>query len=132
MGWRLRCSLIALTLVMLTTLGVGLSVAMPNTVMAIVILLVLWYSMTFFFPLVGLDVLSPGSLLGNLPDIIKGAWSLGDWETVAGFIAVSGASTAALVSLLLHEGHLKGPPDIWPTEEFPLETSLIVTRASVL
>ena len=85
---------IAVTLVMLTALGVALSIAMPNTVMSIVVLLVLWYSMTFFFPVVGLNVLSPGSLLGKLPDIIKGTWSLGDWETVAGFIAVSGAATA--------------------------------------
>jgi ABC-2 type transport system permease protein len=86
--------LIALTLVMLTTLGVGLSVAMPNTVMAIVALLVLWYSMTIFFPVIGLDLLSPGSILGNLPGIVKGAWSWGDWETVAGFVAISGVSTA--------------------------------------
>jgi len=84
---------IALTLVMLTALGVGLSIAMPNTVMSIVVLLVLWYSMTFFFPVLGLGALSPGNLLGKLPDIVKGTWSLGDWETVAGFIAVSGAAT---------------------------------------
>lgn len=86
--------LIALTLVMLTALGVGLSVAMPNPVMAIVTLLVLWYSMTFLFPVVGLDLLSPGSLVSNLPDIVKGAWSWRDWETVAGFVAILGASTA--------------------------------------
>ena len=75
--------------------------------MAIVTLLVLWYSMTFFFPAVGLDLLSPGNLLSNVPDIIKGAWSLGDWETVVGFVAISGASTALSSSVLLHEGHLK-------------------------
>ena len=86
--------IIALTLVMLTTLGVGLSVAMPNPVMAIVTLLVLWYSMTFLFPVVGLDLLSPGSLVSHLPDIVKGAWSWGDWETVAGFLAISGGSAA--------------------------------------
>ena len=86
--------LIALTLAMLTMLGVGLSTMLPNPVMAIVILLVLWYSMTIFFPVVGLDLLSPGSLVSNLPDIVKGAWSWGDWETVAGFVAISGASTA--------------------------------------
>jgi ABC-2 type transport system permease protein len=86
--------LIALTLVMLTALGVGLSIAMPNTVMSIVALLVLWYSMTFFFPVIGLDVLSPGSVLGELPGIIRGTWSLEEWETVAGFAAISGASTA--------------------------------------
>jgi ABC-2 type transport system permease protein len=86
--------LIALTLLMLTTLGVGLSVAMPNTVMAIVTLLVLWYSMTIFFPVIGLDPLSPGSLLSNVPDIVKGAWSWHEWETVVGFVAISGVSTA--------------------------------------
>jgi hypothetical protein len=86
--------LIALTLVMLTALGVGLSVAMPSTVTAMVTLLVLWYSMTFFFPVVGLDVVSPGNALNRLPDIVRGAWSLGDWETVAGFFAISGASVA--------------------------------------
>jgi hypothetical protein len=86
--------LIALTLVMLTALGVGLSIAMPNTVISIVALLVLWYSMTIFFPVIGLDVLSPGSVLSELPGIIRGTWSLGEWETVAGFSAISGASTA--------------------------------------
>ena len=86
--------LIALALAMLTTLGVGLSVVIPNSVMAIVTLLILWYSMAVFFPVVGLDLLSPGSLVTNLPDIVRGAWSWGDWETVAGFVAISGASTA--------------------------------------
>lgn len=86
--------LVALTLVMLTTLGVGLSVAMPNTVMAIVTLLVLWYSMTIFFPVVGLGLLSPGSLLSELPDVVKGAWGWEEWETVAGLVAVSGVSIA--------------------------------------
>jgi hypothetical protein len=86
--------LVALTLVMLTALGVGLSVAMPSTVTAMVTLLVLWYSMTFFFPVVGLSVVSPGSALNSLPDIVRGAWSWGDWETVGGFIAISGVSVA--------------------------------------
>ena len=86
--------LIALTLVMLTTLGVGLSIVTSNTVMAIVSLLVLWYSMTFFFPVIGLGLLSPGSVLSQLPDVIKGTWTWGDWETVAGLVAISGASTA--------------------------------------
>ncbi|AKA49043.1 hypothetical protein IX51_07950 [uncultured archaeon] len=86
--------LVALALVMLTALGVGLSVAMPSTVTAMVTLLVLWYSMTFFFPVVGLGVLSPGTLVGNLPGIIKGEWSWENWETFAGFVAISGVSAA--------------------------------------
>jgi len=81
--------LVALALVMLTTLGVGFSIAMPNTVMAIVTLLVLWYSMTALFPAIGLGFLSPGSLLGMLPNVIKGTWSQEGWETVGGFATVS-------------------------------------------
>jgi ABC-2 type transport system permease protein len=84
--------LIALALITLTALGVGFSVVMPNTVMAIVALLVLWYSMTVVFPAIDLGLLSPGSLLGMLPDVVKGVWSLGVWETVAGFATVSIAS----------------------------------------
>ncbi len=86
--------LVALMLVTLTTLGVGLSIAMPSTVVAIVTLLLVWYSMTIFFPALGLDILSPGNIAGKLPDIVKGTWSLADWESVAGFIGISVASTA--------------------------------------
>ena len=86
--------LIALTLIMLTTLGVGLSIVTSNTVMAIVSLLVLWYSMTFFFPVVGLGLLSPGTILDQLPDIVRGMWTQGDWETAAAFLSISAASTA--------------------------------------
>jgi ABC-2 type transport system permease protein len=86
--------LVALALVMLTALGVGLSIAMSNTVVAMVTLLVLWYAMTFFFPVLGLGALSPGSVLSELPAMVKGAWSWEEWETVVGFVAVSGASTA--------------------------------------
>ncbi len=93
--------LVALALVMLTALGVGLSVAMPNTVAAIITLLVLWYSMTVLFPVVGLGVLSPGNLLERLPDVVRGAWSWAEWEAVAGFSAISVASTV-LASVYFH------------------------------
>jgi len=86
--------LTALTLAMLTVMGVGLSIVMPSTVMAIVTLLVLWYSMTVFFPVVGLGSASPGSMVGMLPDVVKGVWGWEQWETVAVFAAISGASTA--------------------------------------
>ena len=62
--------LVALTLVMLTTLGVTLSTFISNSVIAIVSLLILWYAMTFFFPVLDLELLSPGNILIVLPDII--------------------------------------------------------------
>lgn len=94
LGLAFAVLLVALTLVMLTALGVGLSVAVPSTVVAIVSLLVLWYSMTIFFPVVGLGLLSPGSMLSKLPDVVKGAWGWGEWETIAGFVSVTGVSVA--------------------------------------
>ena len=86
--------LVALALVTLTTLGVGFSVALPNSVTAIVVLLVLWYSMTVLFPVVGLGLLSPGDLLEMLPGLINGTFGWATWETAAAFAAVSVASTA--------------------------------------
>ena len=85
--------LVALALVTLTALGVGFSVAMPSSVTAIVALLILWYTMSVLFPVVGLGLLSPGSLLGMLPGLIRGTFSWAVWETVAAFAAVSVAST---------------------------------------
>lgn len=93
-GLALAVLSVALTLGMLTAMGVGLSIAMPSTVTAIVTLLVAWYAMTFFFPVLGLGALSPGDLMGRLPEVVRGAWSYDDWETTAGFLAISGASTA--------------------------------------
>ena len=86
--------LVALALVTLTTLGVGLSVAMPSSVTAIVALLVLWYSMTVLFPVVGLGALSPGNLLVMLPQLIGGTFSWDVWYAAAAFAAVATASTA--------------------------------------
>ena len=86
--------LVALALVTLTVLGVGFSVILPNSVMAIVTLLVLWYAMTALFPAIGLGFLSPGSLLGTLPGLIGGTWNWGEGETAIAFAGVSVAATA--------------------------------------
>ena len=79
---------------MLTALGVMLSTVIPNTVLAIVFLLVLWYSMTFFFPIVDLEFLSPSNLMNQLPNIIQGVWNGEEWRTATGFTAISIVSTA--------------------------------------
>lgn len=80
---------VALALILLTTVGVTLSTVIPNTVIAIVALLVLWYSMTFFFPLLDLEVLSPSKLMNWLPDIIQGLWNGEEWKMAAGFAVTS-------------------------------------------
>ena len=86
--------LVALALVMLTTLGVTLSTFISNSVIAIVSLLILWYAMTFFFPVLDLELLSPGNILIVLPDIIQGTWTNDDWITVTSFALISFVSTA--------------------------------------
>ena len=91
LGLMTSVLLVALALVMLTTLGVGMSVVTSNSVVAIVTLLVLWYAMTVLFPVVELGALSPGSLQGMLPDLVKGVWG-SEWESALGFAAVSVAS----------------------------------------
>jgi len=84
---------VALALVMLTTVGVALSTVAPNTIIAIIELLVIWYFMTFFFPITDLGFLSPSSLASGLPNNIRGVRSGNEWETVLGYAAISVAAT---------------------------------------
>lgn len=77
---------VALVLIMLTIMGVTFSTIFPNTIVSIVALLVVWYSMTFFFSLIDeIEFLSPSYLIGELPKIIQGNWSGTEWEIVSGF-----------------------------------------------
>jgi hypothetical protein len=77
---------VALVLIMLTTMGVTFSTIFPNTIVSIVALLVVWYSMTFFFSLIDeIKFLSPSYLIGELPKIIQGNWSGTEWKIVSGF-----------------------------------------------
>lgn len=87
---------VALALIMLASLGVTLSTVFSNTVVPIVILLILWYTMTFFFPLLdpSLNILSPGHLLSQLPNIIQGVYKGDEWKTAVGFASISIASIA--------------------------------------
>lgn len=85
---------VALVLLMLTSLGVTFSTVISNTVISIIVLLVLWYSMTFFFPLIDeVRFLSPSNLTSQLPTLIRGIWNGEEWQTAVGFAAISIAST---------------------------------------
>ena len=81
--------LVILALVMLTTLGVALSTVSPNTIIAIIGLLVVWYFMALFFPIAGLGFLSPSNVASGLSNNIRGVWSGDEWETVVGYSAIS-------------------------------------------
>lgn len=81
--------LVALTLVMLSTLGVSISVVAPNTIISIIALLVLWYFMALFFPVAGLGFLSPSQVAGGLAENIRGVWQSDVWKTVVGYAGIS-------------------------------------------
>ena len=98
-GLSFSILVVALVLIMLTTMGVTFSTIFPNTIVSIVALLVVWYSMTFFFFLIEeIKFLSPTYLIGELPKIIQGNWSGTEWKIVSGFSLMSIALLA--VSLL--------------------------------
>jgi hypothetical protein len=80
---------IALLLVTLISLGVTLSTFISNSVISIVTLLILWYAMTFFFPVIDMELLSPGNLLLILPDIIQGTWNGEEWIIATSFAIIS-------------------------------------------
>lgn len=81
--------LVALALIMLTILGVTLSMVTSNTMISIVALLVIWYSMTIFLPLLDLEFMSPSSMINELPDIIQGVWNGEEWKIAASFGGIS-------------------------------------------
>lgn len=85
-GLSFSILVVALVLIMLTTMGVTFSTIFPNTIVSIVALLVVWYSMTFFFSFIDeIEFLSPSYLIGELPKIIQGNWSGTEWKIVSGF-----------------------------------------------
>ncbi len=81
--------LVALALIMLTTLGVTVSMVTSNTVISVVSLLVIWYSMTIFLPLLDLEFMSPSSMINELLDIIQGVWNGEEWKIAASFGGIS-------------------------------------------
>jgi hypothetical protein len=90
---------IALVLIALTSIGVALSTIMPTTVISIIVLLILWYSMTFFFPIVEeLKFLSPANLINQLPNLIQGKWNGEEWRPILGFACIS--ITSVILSTL--------------------------------
>ncbi len=93
-GLIFSTSLIVLALVTLTILGVAISAVAPNTIIAIISLLVIWYFMTFLFPPIQLGFLSPSNLAAGLPLDLKGVWSTNEWQTVVSFASISVVATS--------------------------------------
>jgi len=87
--------IVALILVMLTFMGVTFSIILPNTIMSIVALLVVWYAMPIFFSLIEeINFLSSYYLIGVLPRLIQGNWIEKELEMVFGFSLICTAFLA--------------------------------------
>lgn len=85
--------IVALALVMLASLGVTLSTIISNGTIAIVSLLIIWYSMTLFFPVLDLEFLSPSYLVSLMPDVINGLGFDDVLNTVASYALITTALT---------------------------------------
>lgn len=80
---------VALALIMQIVIGVTLSTLASNTVISIISLLILWFSMLFLFPIIDLGFLSPSVLMTQLGDVIQGVWSGEEWKTSAGYTIIT-------------------------------------------
>ncbi|NLC58016.1 MAG: hypothetical protein GX774_14390 [Armatimonadetes bacterium] len=64
-------AIVGLALLLLVTLGVAFSVLFNNTLIAVIGLLLLWYVAGTLFSAAGAAYLSPASLIGNLPRLLR-------------------------------------------------------------
>ena len=83
---------VALALIMQIVIGVTLSTLFSNTVISIILLLILWYSMLILFPIIDLGFLAPSDLMIQLENVIQGVWSGEEWKTSAGYTLITTVS----------------------------------------
>ena len=90
---------VGMILVTLATMGVAVSSLLNNTVMAVVVVALLWLSLGFIFSFLDIGFLSPASLVENLPEVISGDYSIAEqWKIVGSFAGLMALfSTLAVV-----------------------------------
>jgi ABC-2 type transport system permease protein len=89
--------LVGLMLVLLTNLAVSCSTLFNRTLVAVVVVWVLWYAAGGIFALLELAHLSPLHVVESLPDMLRGDTN-DTWRTLAGFALPSGALTLLAVA----------------------------------
>lgn len=80
---------IALIVTMLTALGVAISTLTSSTVISIISLLGIWYSMVFFFPMWDLGLIAPTELLILLEDVIQNIWMGEEWIPATVYLSIT-------------------------------------------
>ena len=78
--------LVAAILFTLTALSVAFSALFNRTLVAVIVVLILWYGAGIGLAALGAEILSPVFIVEQLPAIIQGDYESGElWRTLAGF-----------------------------------------------
>jgi ABC-type transport system involved in multi-copper enzyme maturation permease subunit len=77
---------VGMVLATLATMGVAVSSLFNNTVLAVVAVALVWFSLGFIFSFLDISFLSPANLVDNLPEVIAGEYSAAEqWKIVGSF-----------------------------------------------
>jgi len=77
---------VAMLLATLVTLGVAVSTLLNKTVLAVVVVALIWLSLAFIFSFLGISFLSPVNLMEKLPQVMAGDFSVAEqWKIVGSF-----------------------------------------------
>lgn len=91
-----------MVLAALVTLGVAVSTLFNNTVLAVVVVALIWLSLGFIFSFLDIAFLSPANLVEKLPQVMAGDFSVAEqWKIVGIFVGLMALfSTLAVVAFL--------------------------------
>ncbi len=93
---------VAILLATLVTLGVAVSTLLNKTVLAVVVVALIWLSLAFIFSFLGISFLSPANLMAKLPQVMAGVFSVAEqWKVVGSFAGLMALfSTLAVLAFL--------------------------------
>lgn len=93
---------VAMLLATLVTLGVAVSTLFNKTVLAVVVVALIWLTLAFIFSFLGISFLSPANLIEKLPQVMAGDFSVAEqWKIVGSFAGLMALfSTLAVLAFL--------------------------------
>ncbi len=95
---------VGMILAALVTLGVAVSTLFNNTVLAVVVVALIWLSLALIFSFLGISFLSPENLVENLPQVMTGDFSAAEqWKIVGSFAGLMALFSAVAVRAFLYK-----------------------------
>ena len=80
---------VGMVLITLVTLGVAVSAVSNNTVLAVVVVALIWLSLGFIFSFLDIAFLPPAKLVDNLPQVMAGDFSGAEqWRSVGSVVGL--------------------------------------------